>query len=441
MKQKLALLTLVAFLSFGAKAQMEGYPTKKGTLVGFSLNAVDFKTVASFREKNSNRRKISDPKTWDYGLSLGYWRGITDHLDFSARLGGNFHSYAKDRGEEAKSLEFGAELEPSLHLRMFKDNNWINPFVSAGIGGGVFSSEWGAYVPFGIGFQFNFRSTTYMMLQANFRKSLSEDVLNDHMFYSLGLYTNIKNVPTPVVTPPVPPVVDRDGDGVNDEDDKCPDVPGVASLQGCPDRDGDGIADDEDKCPDVAGIAKYNGCPIPDTDGDGINDEEDKCPDVAGLARYQGCPIPDSDGDGVNDEEDKCPNRPGPADNMGCPVIAKEVIEKVNFAAKNVFFNTGSAKLSTKSYKSLDEVAKLMTEDPSLMMDIDGHTDAQGSDELNQSLSEKRANAVRDYLISKGIDPSRLKATGYGESRPIADNNTAAGRAKNRRTEMTVRNY
>lgn len=242
--------------------------------------------------------------------------------------------------------------------------------------------------------------------------------------------------------PPPPPVVlDRDGDGVMDADDKCPDVAGLASLMGCPDRDGDGIADADDKCPDQRGTAKYQGCPIPDTDGDGINDEEDKCPTVKGLPRYQGCPIPDTDGDGVNDEEDKCVNVAGAANNYGCPVIAKEVIEKVNFAARNIFFATGSYKLLPKSYSSLDGVVSLLKADQSLMIDIDGHTDSQGSDESNQVLSDNRAAAVKNYLVSKGIDASRLKATGYGETKPIADNKTAAGRAKNRRTEMNVRNY
>jgi outer membrane protein OmpA-like peptidoglycan-associated protein len=250
-----------------------------------------------------------------------------------------------------------------------------------------------------------------------------------------------KKIPGTPPPPPIPVVVDRDGDGVLDSLDKCPDVPGTAALQGCPDRDGDGIADADDKCPDVAGVAKYQGCPIPDTDGDGINDDEDKCPTVKGVARYQGCPIPDTDGDGVNDEEDKCPNRAGPASNQGCPVIAKEVIEKINFAAKNVFFATGSYKLLPKSFKSLDAVVDLMKADASLMIDIDGHTDAQGSDESNQVLSDNRAGAVKNYLISKGVDASRLKSTGYGETKPVADNATAAGRAKNRRTEMTVRNF
>ncbi|RYY70214.1 MAG: OmpA family protein, partial [Chitinophagaceae bacterium] len=250
-----------------------------------------------------------------------------------------------------------------------------------------------------------------------------------------------KTIPGTPPPPPIPVVTDRDGDGVADADDKCPDVAGSASLMGCPDRDGDGIADADDKCPDAAGTAKYQGCPIPDTDGDGINDEMDKCPTVAGTAKYEGCPIPDTDGDGVNDEVDKCPTRAGDAANQGCPVIAKEVIEKVNYAAKNVFFATGSYKLLAKSNQSLDAVVALLKADESLMIDIDGHTDSQGSDESNQVLSDNRAGAVKNYLVSKGIAETRLKSAGYGESKPVADNTTAAGRAKNRRTEMVVRNY
>jgi OOP family OmpA-OmpF porin len=107
----------------------------------------------------------------------------------------------------------------------------------------------------------------------------------------------------------------------------------------------------------VKGLAKYNGCPIPDRDKDGINDEEDKCPDVAGVARYQGCPIPDRDKDGVNDEEDKCPDVPGVKENYGCPVVKEEiVIKRVNLSAKNIFFQTNSAKLLPKSFKALNDV-------------------------------------------------------------------------------------
>jgi outer membrane protein OmpA-like peptidoglycan-associated protein len=239
----------------------------------------------------------------------------------------------------------------------------------------------------------------------------------------------------------LPIVQDRDGDGVTDDVDACPDQPGPASLNGCPDRDGDGIADKDDKCPDVAGIAKYGGCPIPDTDKDGINDEEDKCPTVPGVARYQGCPIPDTDNDGVNDEEDKCPNEPGPASNFGCPEIKPEIIEKVNLAAKNIFFATGSAKLLAKSYPSLNNVVKILTDNPTFKVDVAGHTDTTGTHQKNMVLSDNRAASVKAYLVSKGIDESRITSQGFGPDKPIATNKTPAGRAKNRRVEMKLRNY
>jgi hypothetical protein len=114
---------------------------------------------------------------------------------------------------------------------------------------------------------------------------------------------------------------DRDGDGIVDSLDKCPDEKGVIQYDGCPvpDSDNDGIPDDIDKCPTVAGASQYNGCPPPDTDGDKINDAEDKCPGIAGVARYGGCPVGDRDKDGVNDDDDKCIAVPGTVSNAGCP--------------------------------------------------------------------------------------------------------------------------
>lgn len=262
-----------------------------------------------------------------------------------------------------------------------------------------------------------------------------------HIGFRFGILQKTKKTEPVVVTPPIVVPADRDNDGVIDEQDNCPDVAGLASLKGCPDRDGDGIADAEDKCPTVAGLVKYNGCPIPDTDNDGVNDEMDKCPTVAGVARYQGCPIPDTDKDGVNDEEDRCINEAGPETNYGCPIIKEEVINKVNKAAKNIFFATGSSKLLPKSYKALNDVVTALNENPSYNVAIDGHTDNTGKADKNQVLSEQRAASVKAYLASKGITESRLAATGYGQTKPIADNKTAAGRAKNRRVEMSLRNY
>jgi len=239
---------------------------------------------------------------------------------------------------------------------------------------------------------------------------------------------------------PVVVVADTDGDGINDNDDKCPTIAGLAKYNGCPipDTDKDGINDEEDKCVTVAGVARYQGCPIPDTDKDGINDEEDKCPTVAGVARYEGCPVPDTDKDGINDEEDRCPNLAGVAANNGCPEVKQEVVKKINFAAKNILFQTGKAILLNPSYKQLDQVAAILKEDAGLKLNIEGHTDNVGKPEMNQALSQKRADAVKAYLLKKAVTEDRLTATGFGDTMPVADNKTVAGKAKNRRVELKL---
>jgi len=209
------------------------------------------------------------------------------------------------------------------------------------------------------------------------------------------------------------------------------------------DTDDDGIEDKIDKCPDVAGSKKYNGCPVPDTDGDGMNDEADACPTVAGDINFNGCPVPDSDGDGVLDTEDKCTTEPGTKENHGCPeikhdTITKVIEEKVTFAAKNIFFKAASDQLTESSIAPLDEVVKVLTEHPSLKMEIEGHTDSTGSLEMNLKLSRKRAESVKNYLTGKGIDPSRLTAVGFGPSKPLQSNETIEGRRRNRRVELKL---
>ena len=178
-----------------------------------------------------------------------------------------------------------------------------------------------------------------------------------------------------------------------------------------------------------------------DRDGDGIIDTEDKCPDVAGIIKYQGCPIPDTDGDGINDEEDKCPAIFGLVNNMGCPAIEKAVREKVNIAASEIFFNVGSSDLLAKSFKSLDGIAILLKANKLYKIDINGYTDNVGKPENNLLLSEIRAASVKTYLISKGVSESNLKVTGYGVENPVASNNTSAGRTRNRRVELIIKNY
>ncbi len=240
--------------------------------------------------------------------------------------------------------------------------------------------------------------------------------------------------------PPPPPPKDTDGDGIIDSLDKCPTVPGLPKYEGCPipDTDKDGINDEEDKCPTVPGLPKYQGCPIPDTDGDGINDENDKCPTVPGVAEYQGCPVPDRDKDGIPDDKDKCPDVPGVASQQGCPEITEEVVKRIEYAAKKIFFDVNKTTLRPASFGPLGDVITILNENQSVKLKIDGHTDSDGSDEFNLRLSDGRAAAVKNYLISKGIDESRLVSEGFGESMPIADNKTKAGKQQNRRVEMKL---
>lgn len=237
-------------------------------------------------------------------------------------------------------------------------------------------------------------------------------------------------------------IKDRDKDGIEDEKDSCPDEAGTAATNGCPDKDADGIADKTDKCPDISGLAKYNGCPVPDTDKDGINDENDKCPTEFGVIRYAGCPIPDKDGDGVNDEEDKCPEVKGTKQHNGCPPeeIKKEIVEKVNYAAKRIQFRQAEAVLLPASLKVLDEVVKILQDNPDLKLAIEGHTANNGYYDANMRLSQQRADNVKEYLVKKGINADRLKARGFGPTQPVTKGKTPAEIAQNRRVELKLSN-
>jgi outer membrane protein OmpA-like peptidoglycan-associated protein len=227
---------------------------------------------------------------------------------------------------------------------------------------------------------------------------------------------------------------DLDGDGIADSEDNCPEIKGVAALKGCPDRDGDGIKDSDDRCPDIKGLPQLNGCP--DSDNDGIIDSEDRCPDAKGPKELQGCP--DSDGDGIADLDDKCPSVSGIKENKGCPAIKEETIKVFEKALTGITFETGKDIIRRSSFPILDDVIIIMKENPEYNLEIYGHTDNVGDDAKNLDLSQRRADAVKKYLSDKGTASERMTAKGYGETMPLADNNTAAGRAKNRRVEFKV---
>jgi outer membrane protein OmpA-like peptidoglycan-associated protein len=210
------------------------------------------------------------------------------------------------------------------------------------------------------------------------------------------------------------------------------------------DRDGDGIDDDADGCPDAAedrdGFQDADGCPDPDNDADGVEDGDDACPDRAGPREYDGCP--DTDGDEIPDVEDACPKLAGPAKFDGCPKEGPpyvKVEEKQLELAASIRFDSGRDTVTADSRPVLDEVAATLQAHPELRkVRIEGHTDSQGSDAFNLELSRRRARAVVDQLVRRGVAAGRLDSEGYGETRPLADNRTALGRAKNRRVELAI---
>jgi len=223
------------------------------------------------------------------------------------------------------------------------------------------------------------------------------------------------------------------------KEDKKQNKTDTVYKSGVSDRDGDGVVDAKDECPDSAGPVALLGCP--DRDGDGVPDIHDKCPDVPGSKNFQGCPAPDTDGDSVNDDEDKCPLVKGVKSNYGCPPIKPELVKRMKNVSDRVFFVRAKAKIEEVSLSELDRVVSILQSDTVLRLRIEGYTDSEGPDARELKLSEKRAREVYNYLVKQGVAPGRMDYIGYGKARPLAPNSTMEGMAKNRRVEMVLMNY
>jgi OmpA-OmpF porin, OOP family len=443
MKKFLAVMLascLLATAGFGQRTEV------RPAAIGLSFFLNDF--VTADRIRSTSLSNVFREKQWakirdmSPGLALSYFKGIGKHVDIAANLGGSFVNYPLPDRASFSSEKFLLQADAAFNLKMVSEKYWVQPYIIAGIGAHMYAGKYfGAYLPTGLGLKVNFFDDAHLFVTTQYRVPVTKETTEYHFFNQIGIAGRIGKVKEPELKPlPPPPPVDTDGDGLIDSVDKCPTVPGLQKYQGCPipDTDQDGINDEEDKCPSVSGLARYQGCPIPDTDKDGINDEEDKCASQPGPASNQGCPFVDTDGDGIADPDDKCPNLFGIPENQGCPAVKEEVIKAVNYAAQNIYFATGKYTLLSRSFKGLDEVAKVMKEDAQLQMVIEGHTDDVGADAANQKLSENRAAAVKNYLVKKGVDASRVNSTGYGETQPVADNKTAAGKQKNRRVELKL---
>ena len=263
-----------------------------------------------------------------------------------------------------------------------------------------------------------------------------------------------------VMEAPKPKPGDRDGDGYLDPDDQCPDDPenwnGFQDEDGCPDdpdTDGDGIVDSKDSCvlepEDKDGYLDEDGCPELDNDADGIPDVADKIDgrdcrnepeDPDGYEDADGCPDLDNDQDKVVDLDDICPNEPGPpgGDRPGCPKKPSLAIvtDKEIKILQQIHFAYNKSTIRPESYPVVDAVAEIMKQNPKIRIEVQGHTDNRGNKRYNQQLSEKRADAVMQALIARGIDRARLRSRGYGMDRPLVPNDTDQNRALNRRSQF-----
>ncbi len=223
-----------------------------------------------------------------------------------------------------------------------------------------------------------------------------------------------------------------------------------------PDNDGDGVLDDADECvndaEDIDRFADDDGCPDTDNDADGVADSDDACPtqseDRDGFNDDDGCPEPDNDGDGIEDGVDDCPMEPEDADNYqdddGCPEPGPDgpsvtVTDTRILISERIYFDYDRDTIRSVSMPMLDQVAATIQELPEgLRIRVDGYTDDQGVPAYNLDLSYRRARAVVEYLVGRGVPRSRLDYRGYGMENPVGPNDSPAGQALNRRVEFTI---
>jgi OOP family OmpA-OmpF porin len=467
------LFAVMMLMTIGSQAQDRNNPWA----LSFGVNAVDTRASAG-GGKNWFNYHVSQPfdvsKNWNILPSVSYLslaRSVGDNFSVGIQgsinkidkfvtfnptaVGHNSAGYVVTNPGDL--MYYGIDANVKYSFKSLIKSKVIDP--SLRIGGGytwLGDNSYGTVNP-GAGLTFWFTENVGLALETTYKKSFGDRQTSagaidspSHFQHTAGItfqfggkdtdgdgiYDKDDACPEVAGLKQFNGCPDTDGDGIIDGSDACPTEFGLAALNGCPDKDGDGIADKDDACPDTAGLAAFQGCP--DTDRDGIADKDDKCPTVAGPKSNGGCPILDADKDGVNDKDDDCPTVAGPASNKGCPEVTAETIKQLNAYGKTILFDSGKSTFKNQSYTVLQSIGDILKEYPNSNFMIEGHTDSDGSNQLNQTLSENRAAAVKNYLIEKGIAAERLKSTGFGETKPIDTNKTAKGKANNRRVEVSL---
>lgn len=448
---KVAVLALLLITGFtNVNAQDKNNPWA----IGVGTNVVDFYPT--------------NPGIPGHGSWFNEFGNATDHYNiqsavsrltvsryladgFTFEVAGTLNRITKDGDNRVSEMAYysaDGALKYDLN-NLIGNTAWFDPYVSVG-GGYTWLDDMGTGTfNGGLGMNIWFSKNVGLNVESKYKHTFDSNIVQ-HFQHSIGVVIKFGGT-------------DTDGDGVYDNEDACPEVFGLAEFNGCPDSDNDGVIDSKDKCPNVAGLATLNGCPdadgdgiadkddacpnakgskanngCPDTDGDGVVDKDDACPQVAGPSANKGCPWPDTDGDGVLDKDDKCVDQAGPASNNGCPEITQVEVAKLNELFKTVYFSSGKYDINDNTSQILDQAAAIMTKYSTAKFSISGFADSTGSAKRNLELTNDRANAVKNYLVSKGVSESNLTAKGYGEENPIASNRTKAGRAKNRRVEVKL---
>ena len=459
-------LFAVALLFAGLTSQAQD--NNNPWAVSFGVNGVDTKVSAAGNDSPKWIQLANANENWNILPSVSYL-SVSKYVGdgFSFGLTGSVNKIDKwvsrVPGTESTDLVsnpgdlsyYGIDATVKYSFMELLKSKWLDP--SAHIGGGYtfFGDASAGTVNGGLGLTFWFTENVGLQFQSTYKHSFDDTrVANldvpSHIQHFAGITFKFGGK-------------DTDNDGIYDKDDACPEVAGLPEFKGCPDTDKDGIQDSADSCPDVAGLAEFNGCPdtdgdgiidsedecvdvkgtkimkgCPDADGDGVADKDDNCPSVKGAKENAGCPWPDTDGDGVADKDDKCPTVAGTVANNGCPEVSDEAIKKLNDYAKTILFNSGKSTFQKQTYPVLQAITAILKEYPSAKFSIEGHTDSDGAEEMNQKLSASRADAVKAYLIENGISADRLSATGFGEKYPIDSNKTSKGKANNRRVEVKL---
>lgn len=319
------------------------------------------------------------------------WRGFS----LGVRLGYNRIKRYGPIETDANHLFANADAVIKYNINTLLNWNRVAPFVEFGGGYAVFNKTGEGSFNLGTGIDYLLGDSKKAVLSLGTTyKGTGHLRGTKHFQHTLGIGFRFGST-------------DTDGDGIPDDEDACPEVPGLERFQGCPDSDSDGVADREDACPDTAGSELHNGCP--DTDGDGITDLDDNCPDVAGT----------------------------PANN-GCPEMGDQEKDTINSLGQIIYFDFNSYSIIPKSIDTLEEIYEILKNYPNANIVVEGHTDAKGSTDFNQALSELRAEVVVNYLVRRGLNRSQFTYIGKIESEPVATNDTPEGRKANRRVVFKI---